>query len=85
MKNIFSLIYYSHWCLSAEAQNFVVACQKTWKLGSHNFSDVIYLNLPFRFTTWMNAGHRQAEFNAIYLWLRWNLEDFNKIVGWAPI
>ena len=72
-KYVFSLIYYPHRCLAAR------------RLGSRDYFDVIYstCRLVYNMDEWRICGN--AEFNAIFLRLKWKLEDFDQIAGWGPV
>ena len=39
--------------------------------------------LVYNMDEWSIRGN--AEFNAIFLRLRWKLEDFDQIAGWGPV
>ena len=81
-KYVFSLIYYLRRCLAAEAQNFILTCQET---GSRDYFDVIYstCRLVYNMDEWRIC--RNAEFNTIFLRLRWKLKDFDQMAGWGPV
>ena len=39
--------------------------------------------LVYNMDEWRICG--KAEFNAIFLRLRWKLEDFDQMAGWGPV
>ena len=39
--------------------------------------------LVYNMDEWRTCGN--AEFNGIFLRLRWKLEDFDQIAGWGPV
>ena len=39
--------------------------------------------LIYNMDEWRICG--KPEFNVIFLWLRWKLEDFDQIAGWGPV
>ena len=51
------------------------------RLGSRDYFDVIYstCRLVYNMDEWRICG--KAEFNAIFLRLRWKLEDFDQMAG----
>ena len=55
------------------------------RLGSHDYFDVIYstYRLVYNMDEWGICGN--AEFNAIFLRVRWKLEDFDQMAGWGPV
>ena len=55
------------------------------RLGSRDYFDVIYSTylLVYNMDEWRICGN--AEFNAIFLRLRWKLEDFDQMAGWEPV
>ena len=55
------------------------------RLGSRDYFDVIYstYRLVYNMDEWRIC--RKAEFDAIFLRLRWKLEDFDQIAGWGPV
>ena len=77
-KYVFSLIYYLRRCLAAEAQNLFGHARR---LGSRDYFDVIYstYRLVYNMDEWRIC--EKAELNAIFLRLRWKLEDFDQMAG----
>ena len=55
------------------------------RLGSHDYSDIIYstYGLVYNMDECRICG--KAEFHAIFLRLRWKLEDFDQRAGWGPV
>ena len=55
------------------------------RLGSRDYFDVIYstCRLVYNMDEWRICG--KAEFNTIFLRLKWKLEDFDQITGWGPV
>ena len=55
------------------------------RLGSRDYFDVIYLTcrLVYNMDEWRICG--KPEFNAIFLRLRWELENFDQMAGWGPV
>ena len=55
------------------------------RLWSHDYFDVIYstYRLVYNMDKWRICG--KAEFNAIFLRLRWKMEDFDQMAGLGPV
>ena len=70
-KYVFSLIYYPRRCL-AEEQNFILHARR---LGSRDYFDVIYSTFHLVYNM-VECGMCGKANHAIFLRLRWKLEDF---------
>ena len=80
-KYVFSLIYYLCRCLLPKHK---ILFEHAKRLGSSDYFDVIYstCRLVYNMDEWRIFGNfGKAEFNAIFLSLRWKLEDFDQMAG----
>ena len=57
----------------------------TRRLGSRDYFDVIYSTCRLVYNMDECIICRKAEFNAIFLRLKWKLEDFDQIAGWRSV
>ena len=73
-KYVFPLIYYPCQCLAAEAK---VLFQHARRLGSRDYFDIYSTYLLVNTMDECRICGK-AEFNAIFLRLRWKLEDFDQ-------
>ena len=80
-KYIFSLIYY----LGALLPKRKILFEYARRLGSRDYFDVIYSTYRLVYNMDERMICRKAELNAIFLRLRWKLEDFEKMAGWGPV
>ena len=55
------------------------------RLGSRDYSDVIYLTYRLVYNMDECRICEKAELNAIFLRLTWKLEDFDQLAGWVPV
>ena len=81
-KYVFSLIYYLCRALLLKRK---ILFEHARRLGSHDYFDVIYSSycLVYNMDEWRICG--KAEFNVIFLRLRWKLEDFDQMAGWGTV
>ena len=81
-KYVFSLIYYS---VGAFLPKHKFLFEHARRLGSRDYFDVIYstYRIVYNVNEWRICGN--AEFNAIFLRLRWKLEDFDQMASWGPV
>ena len=75
-------VAYPRRCVAAEAENLF---EHAKRLESRDYFDVIYSTsrLVYNMDEYRICG--KAEFNAIFLSLRWKLNDFDQIAGWGPV
>ena len=80
-KYVFSFIYYRQ-CLLPKRK---VLFEHARRLGSRDYFDIIYSTYRLVYNMDECRICRKAQFNAIFLRLRWKLEDFDQIAGWGTV
>ena len=83
MKNMFFLWFTTP--VGALLPKCKILFEHARRLWSCDFFDVIYSTsrLVYNMDECRISG--KAEFNAIFLRLRWKLEDFDQMAGWGPV
>ena len=81
-KYVFSLIYYPVGALLPKRK---ILFEHARRLGSHDYFDVTYstYRLVYNMDECRICG--KAGINAIFLRLRWKLENYDQIAGWGPV